>query len=105
MLTDMAAALPAVAPVLANISSGTGANVGSGASVGGGVRVGGGDSVGQGVAVGSSTGVGEMADGPMSANALAASRRATKSQATSRLIRLRPTIVALKPYPTLLRRL
>jgi hypothetical protein len=69
--------------------------VGSGARAGTGVRV------GQGVAVGRNTGVGD-GDGPvvLSANALAASRRATRSQATTKLIRLKATIVALNPLPT-----
>jgi hypothetical protein len=72
-----------------------GGSVGTGAKAGNGVRV------GHGVAVGWGVGVGEADVVPVLANAVAASRRATRSQATTKLIRLRAMTVALKPSPIL----
>ncbi len=86
---------PALAVVPAAISSGMKGSVGSGARVGTGVRV------GQGVEVGWGAYVGDGDTPVVSANALAASRRATRSQATAKLIRLKAMMVALNPLPTL----
>ena len=69
-----------------------------GRSVGIGARVGQGIGVGQGVGVEEGDGDGVAVGW---AAALAASRRATRSQATTMLIKLKAISVALKPPPTL----
>jgi hypothetical protein len=79
-------------PLAPGSAVGRGGRVGMGRSVGMGVRVGQGIGVGQGVGVGEGGGV---AVGW--AAALAASRRATRSQATTMLIKLRAISVALRP--------
>jgi hypothetical protein len=78
---------------------GLGGSVGRGAGVGQGVKVGHGVGVGQGVGV--RVGVGTLAW----AKLLAVSRRATRSQTTTKLIKLKATIVALSPLPILAPRL
>lgn len=89
---------PVVAPSLVVINaaiSGSGASVTTGANVGIGARVGQGVGLGQRVAAGD----GETLE--VSAKALTVSRWATRSQATTKLIRLRAMMVALNPLPTL----
>jgi hypothetical protein len=98
-LADTGAISPVETPICAVVpaaSSGIGGNVGSGARVGAGIKV------GHGVAVGLSIGAGDGDGGTVSANALAASRRATRSQAMTKPIRLTATKVALNPWPILL---
>jgi hypothetical protein len=88
--------LPVKAPPSAMVAS---ANSDMGGKVGSGARVGAGVKVGHGVRVG--LGVGDGTGGGISANALAASRRATRSHRMTEPIRLKATKVALKPWPIL----
>jgi len=90
-------ATAASVPVITAAAIGIGGKVGTGGRVGAGARVGHGVGVGQGVGVGEGAGVGVVSV----AAALAASWRATRSQAITKLIRLKATTVALNPLPTL----
>jgi hypothetical protein len=76
--------------------AGSGGNVGTGGSAAKGAKVGQGVGVGQGAGDGGEVGV------TSSARALAISRRATMSQATTRLVKLKAMTVALNPLPILL---
>jgi len=97
ILTETAGVAP-VAPLPAGTAAvvGIGGKVGTGGSVGSGARVGQGVGVGQDRRVGDGNGVGVV-----SVETFTASRRATRSQAATKLIRLRAISVALKPLPTL----